>query len=381
MSDHNRPTYVSGKRAAWRCSLAVVLAGLLIACARNLSPLPAAPAATHTPVTPRPSPTSAPTQTPTLTDVPTATPTSTPTPHPLMIQALRAQEYPGSDVTIEETLERGSNYSRYIASYQSDGLKIYALLTIPDGEKPVTGWPVIIFNHGFIPPAQYQTTERYVAYVDWLARSGYVVFRSDYRGHANSEGEARGAYGSPDYVVDVLNAVASMKRYPEADPNRIGMWGHSMGGYITLRSMVITGDIQAGVIWAGVVASYPDLIYRWRRGSTPDPSITATPFPGRRWRTELIETYGPPEENPEFWNSISANAFLTDLSGPLQLHHGTADTSVPLEFSETLYQQGLAAGQTVEFYSYAGADHNLASSFSLAMQRTIEFFNTYVKGP
>ena len=125
----------------------------------------------------------------------------------------------------------------------------------------------------------------------------------------------------------------------------------------------------------------PDLIYRWRRGPTPDPSITATPFPGRRWRTELIETYGPPEENPEFWNSISANAFLTDLSGPLQLHHGTADTSVPLEFSETLYQQVLAAGQTVEFYSYAGADHNLAISFSLAMQRTLEFFNTYVKGP
>jgi fermentation-respiration switch protein FrsA (DUF1100 family) len=368
----------------WSVGLALAL--LTVACSNDPRPLPVAeivtPASTATPtLTASPTATPTPTHTATPTPTSTATPTPTPTPHPLTIASMRQREYPGSDIAIEETLEPEVNYQRYIASYQSEGLKIYALLTVPNGEKPPTGWPVIIFNHGYIPPAQYRTTERYVAYVDWLARSGYIVFRSDYRGHANSEGIATGAYGSPNYVVDVLNAVASMKRYPDADPNRIGMWGHSMGGYITLRSMVITRDIKAGVIWAGVVGSYPDLISRWRRGPTPDPSMTATPFPGRGWRAGLIETYGPPEENPEFWNSISANSFLDDLSGPLQLHHGTADTSVPLEFSETLYQQVLAAGKTVESYTYAGADHNLASSFSLAMQRTIEFFNTYVKGP
>ena len=368
----------------WSVGLALAL--LTVACSNDPRPLPVAemvtPASTTTPtLAASPTATPTPTHTSTPTSTSTATPTPTPTPYPLTIASMRQREYPGSDITIEETLEPGVNYQRYIASYQSEGLKIYALLTVPNGEKPPTGWPVVIFNHGYIPPAQYRTTERYVAYVDWLARSGYIVFRSDYRGHANSEGIATGAYGSPNYVVDVLNAVASMKRYPDADPNRIGMWGHSMGGYITLRSMVITRDIKAGVIWAGVVGSYPDLISRWRRGPTPDPSMTVTPFPGRGWRAGLIETYGPPEENPEFWNSISANSFLDDLSGPLQLHHGTADTSVPLEFSETLYQQVLATGKTVEYYTYAGADHNLASSFSLAMQRTIEFFNTYVKGP
>jgi predicted acyl esterase len=41
-----------------------------------------------------------------------------------------------------------------------------------------------------IPPAQYRTTERYIAYVDWLARSGYIVFRIDYRGNDRSEGVA-----------------------------------------------------------------------------------------------------------------------------------------------------------------------------------------------
>jgi fermentation-respiration switch protein FrsA (DUF1100 family) len=324
---------------------------------------------------------------PTATPTATATPTPTPTPtlNPLTIQSMRERSYPGSAITIEQTLEPGSNYSRYIASYQSEGLKINVLLTIPSGEKPATGWPVIIFNHGYIPPNVYRTTERYVAYVDWLARSGYIVLRSDYRGHDQSEGEARGAYGAPDYTIDVLNALASMEQFPEADPNRIGMWGHSMGEYITLRSMVITNTIKAGVIWAGVVGPYPNLFQRptatpTPEGATPEPTRTGTPSFNSRWRSQLVETYGTPEENPEFWTSISSPAFVGDISGPLQLHHGTNDHSVPLAASEYLYQALQSAGKPVELYTYPGDDHNISQSFGLAMQRTIEFFDKYVKG-
>ncbi|RPJ25206.1 MAG: peptidase, partial [Chloroflexi bacterium] len=161
----------------------------------------------------------------TPTQIPSPIPTATPTPHPLQIEAMRAREYPGSDIVVEEVLDPGVNYSRYYVSYLSEGLKIYALMTVPNGEKPPSGWPVIIFNHGYIPPTVYRTTERYIAYVDLIARSGYIVFRSDYRGHDRSEGEPSGAYSNPGYTVDVLNAVASMKRHPDADPNRIGMWG------------------------------------------------------------------------------------------------------------------------------------------------------------
>ena len=294
---------------------------------------------------------------------------------------MRQREYPSSEIVIEETLERGSHYNRYIVSYQSDGLKIYALLTVPTGDKPASGWPVVVFNHGYIPPEQYRTTERYVAYVDGFARSGYIVFRSDYRGHGSSEGEARGSYGTPDYTVDVLNAVAAIKNHPDADPERIGMWGHSMGGHITLRSMVTTGDVKAGVIWAGVVGSYPDLFERWRRRSGDN--ITPTPNPNStrgRWRADLIAEYGDPAENPAFWDSISANSFLEDLSGPVQLHHGTADESVPIEFSATLYDQIQDVGGSAEYYVYEGDNHNISINFGLAMQRSIAFFDTHVKG-
>lgn len=315
----------------------------------------------------------APTATSLLTGTDLLSETITISPTQLTIDYLRGLITPGSDLVIEQTLAPGFNYSRAIVSYRSEGLKINALLTVPNGEKPATGWPVIVFNHGYIPPEIYRTTERYIAYVDGFARNGYIVLRPDYRGHAFSEGEARGAYGSPDYTIDVLNAVASMKRFADADPARIGMWGHSMGGYITLRVMVTNDDVKAGVIWAGVVASYPDLLENWNSRRTDIPSRA------RRWRGELIAQVGTPAENPEYWDSISANSYLADLSGPLQLHHGTADTSVPVEFSETLFSQAQAAGQVVESYTYPGDDHNLAGNFTTAMQRSVAFFDAHLK--
>ena len=297
--------------------------------------------------------------------------------HPLSIEYMRSGEYPGSEITIEQTLGAGSNYNRYIASYKSEGLKIYAFLTIPNVDKPGSGWPVVIFNHGFIPPAQYRTTERYIAHTDGFSRNGYIVFRSDYRGHGNSEGEASGGYGSNDYTIDILNAISSVKKLPEANPDKIGMWGHSMGGHITLRSMVVSGDIKAGVIWGGVVASYPDLLNNWRRRNS-----TISPIPGntqRGWRQSLVNQYGEPEQNPEFWNSISANSYLSDSCGPVQLHHGGADHSVPPAFSEKLHQQLKDAGKESELYTYSGDDHDISANFVTAMNRSIEFFDKYLK--
>ena len=297
---------------------------------------------------------------------------------PLSIEYMRQQKYPGSDITIEEQLPPGSNYDRYLTSYQSDGLKIYALLTVPQGTPPTGGWPVIIFNHGYIPPAEYQTTERYIAYTDAFSRNGYVLFRPDYRGHGNSEGTPEGGYYSPAYTIDVLNAVASVKKYPGVNPAKIGMWGHSMGGHITLRSMVTTKDVKAGVIWAGVVANYEDLANNWRRSRPfmPSQREQITRRPGRQ---SLIAKYGDFQANPHFWQSIAPISFVKDVSGPIQIHHGTADEEVPVLFSERLRDALKEEGKPVEMYTYEGDDHNVSQNLGLALERSVAFFDRYLK--
>ena len=300
--------------------------------------------------------------------------------HPLSIEYMRQQDYPGSELVIEQSLTPGSNYQRYVVSYKSEGLKQFALLTVPAGEEPESGWPGIVFNHGYISPSIYRTTERYEAYSDWFARNGYVVLKPDYRGNGNSEGRAEGGYGSPAYTIDVLNAFASLQKYPNVDPERIGMWGHSMGGHITLRAMVINPEIKAGVIWGGVVGSYQDYQqYWWSRRRRPTP--TASPGSEQRgsWRQKLFEQYGTFEENPDFWNSISATTYLDKISGPIQLHHAEGDTSVPYVLSERLHEKMESMDLESELYIYPGDNHNISDNFNPAMKRSVDFFGRFLK--
>lgn len=304
----------------------------------------------------------------------TATPTS-----PLNIEYMRSQTYPGSDITIEQTLTPGNGFNRYLASYQSEGLKIYALLLVPTGVRPVGGWPVIVFNHGYIPPEQYDPTQKYIAYENAFAGAGYIVFRPSYRGNGASQGTPTGAYYSPDYTIDDLNAIASIKKYPDANPDKIGVWGHSMGGAITLRDLVINStDIKAAVIWGGVVGSYNDLINNWQSRVRYRPAPEDLRLRNNN-RQNLMNQYGTPQSNPAFWNSIDPTAYLADITAPIQLDVGGADQEVPPDFSSTLYDKLTSLGKTAEFYSYPGSDHNISQGFNLAMKRTIAFFDKYLK--
>lgn len=299
--------------------------------------------------------------------------------HPLQIVQMRENKFPGSEISIEETLSSGNGFSRYVASYYSEGFKINGLLAVPDGDAPVGGWPAIIFNHGYIRPEEYKRESKYVSYISGFAGKGYVVFMPDYRGHQNSEGIPLGAYFSTAYATDSLNAFYSLQKYPNVNPDKMGMWGHSMGGNITLRSMVVSKDIKAGVIWAGVVGSYEDMSTKWRRTVrfSPSPRENMSDRPGR---DDLEKEYGSVAENKQFWQSISPIYFVSDISGPLSLHHGTSDDSVPWEFSESLKNAMDNASKTVEYYLYDGSDHNISQGFSLAMNRSVDFFDKYLKG-
>ncbi len=93
----------------------------------------------------------------------------------------------------------------------------------------------------------------------------------------------------------------------------------------------------------------------------------------------MAQEYGEPKDSDPFWKTLSANNYLHDISGPVQIHHGTADTSVPVEFSQNLEKQLQAEGKEVEYFEYSGDDHDITANFNTAIQRSVEYFDLHVK--
>jgi uncharacterized protein len=284
---------------------------------------------------------------------------------PVDIETLRKTEYPGGVFFIERTLPDGSNYRQFIASYLSEELKIFGLLTVPKSPRPENGYPAVLFVHGYISPSQYSTTESYPSYQATLARGGFVTFKPDLRGHGESDGEPVSAHFSEKYVVDTMYAITYLKNHKDVDPKRIGYWGHSNGGEIGLRIAVISTDIKAASFWAGVVGSYEDMLETY---NDKIPFLRDTDNP-------LVKEYGLPSSNPIFWNKIDPYSYLNDIKAPIQLQHSTADLSVPIELSIHLKEELEKLDKTVEYYKYENDDHNISVNSKAAWQRTIAFFN------
>jgi uncharacterized protein len=299
--------------------------------------------------------------------------------NPLSIQSMRMREYPGSDIVIEETLNSEKTYTRYLTSYKSDGLKIYALLLVPNGVKPKGGFPVIIINHGYITPDKYTPDGNYISHADAFAKNGYIVFKPNYRGNGKSDGDATSTYFSPDYTIDDLNAIASIKKYVGVDATKIGVWGHSMGGSITLRDLTINqSDIKAASIWSGVVGNYNDIVYNWQSQVSYRPDPLDLKLRNKNFDV-LASVYGKPTDNPTFWNSVDPTFFLKDINTPIQIQVGLADTQVPPSFSKGLYSKLKSLGKTIEYFEYPGNNHDINQSFTPAINRTVSFFNRYLK--
>lgn len=301
------------------------------------------------------------------------------------IDYLRNLRIDSPALTIEETLAPGSNYKRFIASYSSEGFKVYGLLTVPNDDPPAGGYPAIVFNHGYIPPNTYVTTEKYIAYVETLARNGFVVFKIDMRGHGNSEGRPTGSYFSNAYTIDAISALKSLQKLDYVNAERIGMWGHSMAGNLLLRAMLVEEDIKAGVIWAGAVYSYEDFgkyglndTSYVRRERPEEEEETPESITRSEIRKELESFRDDPSSvdfTNEFWSGFSLTSNLNYLNSPIQLHHSLDDNVVNIGYARDLAKALEDNNKEYEIYEYAGGGHNINSPyFETAIQRTVEFF-------
>jgi len=291
----------------------------------------------------------------------------------LTIPYLRKQKFPGSDIQINESIASYAKYNSYIASYVSEGNKINGLLTVPKTKMPEGGYPAVVFLHGYIPPQIYKTTERYEEYVATLARAGLVVFKIDYRGHGSSDGLPRGAYHSSDYIFDTLNARASLAKLHYVNKDKIGLWGHSMSGNILLRSMAVRPQIKVGVIWAGAVYTYTDLLKYDIQDSSYKPD--QVPDKVREERRKMRARVGRVFENKDFWKKVAPTSYLSELEGYVEIHHSVSDGVVPIGYSRNVSKLLQEAGIEHNLYEYETGGHNLRNpAFKKAMERSIEAF-------
>ncbi len=308
----------------------------------------------------------------------TTSPSSSPIPFAeLTIPHLRARSY-SSQLGELQKVNENARYTSYLTSYDSDGLRVNAQLTQPKGEMPAGGWPAIVFIHGYIEPTRYQTLQNYASFVDYFARNGFVVLKIDLRGHGDSEGEPGGGYYSGDYVIDTLNAYAALQSTKFVDSQAIGLWGHSMAGNVVMRSFVAKQTLHAVVIWAGAVYTYEDM----QKLGIDDNSYRApsTSTERARKRKELFDTHGQFSPTSPFWQQVVPTNYLSGVKGAIQVHHAVDDSVVSIEYSRGLMNILNNTSIEHQLYEYPSGGHNLTgTSFTQAMQRSVEFFHNRLK--
>ncbi|MCB9142762.1 MAG: alpha/beta fold hydrolase [Anaerolineales bacterium] len=219
--------------------------------------VPATSTPTQTPTaTASPTATHTPTATPTATPSPTPTITPTPTPNPYLafsVPGLRERDYPGGEINITSTWESTDAFTRYYITYPSDDLTISGMMAVPKGQGP---FPVIILNHGYIAPSQYWIGADTYDASTYLASRGFLTISPDFRGWGRSDtGENVFRSG---LAVDVMNLISSLPSLPQADPERAGIWGHSMGGGAVSWTMAVDPRAKASLLYAPVSADASD---------------------------------------------------------------------------------------------------------------------------
>ena len=172
-----------------------------------------------------------------------------------------------------------------------------------------------------------------------FAHRGYGVLELDNRGSANRGREFEAALYKHMGSIEVEDQVLGTQILQDeawADPERIGVFGHSYGGYMTLMCLAQAGDcFKAGV----AVAPVAD----WRL-----------------YDSHYTERFlGLPNDNVEAYENGSVIPHLVNLERPLLLMHGMADDNVLFTHSTMLMSELQKLGKSFELMTYPGAKHSM----------------------
>lgn len=230
-------------------------------------------------------------------------------------------------------------------------------LTKPADFDPAKRYPVVVYVYG--GPAAQTVLDGWPVRGDalfdqYLAQHGYVVFSVDNRGTPRRGRDFGGALYQRQGTVEVddqLRGVAWLKAQPWVDAARIGVYGWSNGGYMTL--MLLAKHSEA---YACGVAGAP--VTDWAL-----------------YDSHYTERYmNLPAANPDGYRDGRVAAHLDGLNSPLLLIHGMADDNVLFTNSTSLMSELQKRGKLFELMTYPGAKHGLSGSNALHRYRTTEAF-------
>lgn len=284
---------------------------------------------------------------------------------PYTIEGLRAREYGAGTLEIVRVLSETPQFTRELFVYTSDGLRITGQLTRPRGAGP---FPVVVLNHGYFPLDVYRTGYDTQHASDYLAARGYLCLAPDFRSHAGSDAAPNTLRAG--HVIDTLNLLPLIAQLPAARPGPVGMWGHSNGGEITTKAMLVSEQIGAALIYAPASPFLPDNYYAFHTDDTPGDPRNIADFPVT------------PEQAPDLYERLSPVNYLQYAAAPVHIHYGTADASVPIEWVDKLHNGLLAAGKDSELFLYPGGAHSLqGADKQLYLERTLAFFDRQLGVP
>jgi len=228
---------------------------------------------------------------------------------------------------------------------------------------PTKKYPVVVFIYGG-PHAQVVKKQwtRQDLYHDYLTQQGYLVFSLDNRG---SFGRGK-AWEEPllknmgeTELVDQVAGVDYLKTLSYVDGDRIGIWGWSYGGYMTLLAMFNHGDVfRAGVSVAPVTD--------WRL-----------------YDSIYTERYMKlPKDNEKGYDASAPITHVDGLKGPLLLMHGDADDNVHMQNSVSLVRKLISAGKDFDYMVYPQKEHGIAGSADrlFLYRKMTAFFDRNLKG-
>lgn len=219
-----------------------------------------------------------------------------------------------------------------------DNALLYYRLYKPANFNPAKKYPVMVYLYGG-PHAQMVTNKWGNFFLQYMAQQGYAVFTVDNRGSnfrgKKFEDSLYRAMGSLE-VEDQINGVKFLHSLAWVDKDKIGVHGHSYGGYMTLMTMFKAGEyFKAGVAGAPVT----------------DWSL---------YDTHYTERYmGTPEKDSQAYKDSSVFPYATQLKNPLLIYHGMADDNVLFKNSTKLYK--LLQDNNIPFsmMDYPGKKHSI----------------------